>query len=40
MLLSHYKVRIALYSFLNLATKFLNLGYSDLVIIIIMYDKN
>jgi len=40
MLLSHYKVRIALYGVLNLATEFLNLGYSDLVIVIIMYDKN
>jgi hypothetical protein len=40
MLLSHYKVRIALYDVLNLATELLNLGYSDLTIIIKIYDKN
>jgi len=38
MLLSHHEVRIALYGSLNLAIEFLNLGYYDLVIIIIMYD--
>ena len=40
MLLSRYKVRIAFYGVLNLATEFLNLGYSDLILTIIMYDKN